>query len=133
AFNGNSLGVVAHVWPSHVNVHGHASVDVHVRLSLSAAAVAALPAADTFAGAGPGGVFTARGIVTATPTTAGTGIYPLRVPFVAVPRGPSNIAGSKRPNFVADGDLLKAALKLKNRGIHAGTADVYTWGLADAR
>jgi hypothetical protein len=133
AFNGNNIGVVANVWPSHVNVHGHASVDVHVRLSLTAAAVAALPEADTFAGAGPGGLFTARGIVTATPTTAGTGIYALRVPFVAVPRGLSNIAGSKRTNFVADGDLLKAALKLKNRGIHAGTADVYTWGLADAR
>ncbi len=133
AFNGSNLGAVASVWPNHVTVQGNHSVDVHVRLSLSAAAVAALPEADTFAGAGPGGVSTVKGIVTATPTTSGTGIYPLRVPFLAVPRGLSNIAGSKRTKFVADGDLLKATLKLKNRGIHAGTADVYTWGLADAR
>ena len=133
AFTGNSLGVVANVWPQHVNVPGHSSAEVHVRLSLSAAAVAALPEADTFAGAGPGGLFTARGIVTATPSTVGTGIYPLRVPFLAVPRGLSDIAGSNRTKYVADGDLLTAAVTLKNRGIHAGTADVYTWGLKDAR
>jgi minor extracellular serine protease Vpr len=133
-FNGNALGVVANVWPSHVKVKAHDTETIRVTLSLSAAAVAALPEADTFAsGAGPGGLFTAKGIVTATPTTAGTGVYPLRVPFLAVPRGLSNIAGSKRTKFVEDGDLLKAALKLKNRGIHAGTADVYTWGLKDAR
>jgi hypothetical protein len=130
-FNGNALGVAASVWPTHVTVHGHDSETVHVTLSLSAAAVAALPEADTFAGAGPGGVFTAKGVVTATPTTAGTGIYPLRVPFVAVPRGLSDISGSKRTDYVANGDLLSAAITLKNRGIHAGTADVYTWGLKD--
>ena len=132
AFNGDSLGVVASVWPNHVRVPGGGQVKVWVTLSLSAAAVAALPEADVFAnGAGPGGLFTAKGIVTATPSTVGTGIYPLRVPFVSVPRGLSNVRASDVSDYQASGALLTAAATLKNRGIHAGTADVYTWGLQD--
>ena len=129
----NNLGAVATVWPNHVTVQrqrqrGRPCPAQPVRSSRCG------PAGSRHVrGAGPGGLSTVKGIVTATPTTSGTGIYPLRVPFLAVPRGLSNIAGSKRTKFVADGDLLKATLKLKNRGIHAGTADVYTWGLADAR
>ena len=85
-FNGDDLGTVASVWPSHVRVPGGGQVKVWLTLSLSAAAVAALPEADVFAnGAGPGGLFLTKGIVTATPSTVGTGIYPLRVPFVSVP------------------------------------------------
>ena len=134
AFVGDSLGMTASVWPSSVRVPGGGKVKVWVTLSLSPAAVAALPQADPFAnGSDPGAVFLARGAVTATPSTTGMGIYPLRVPFVSVPRGLSEVKASDKSDYQVSGDLLTAATTLKNRGIHTGTADVYTWGLQDGR
>ena len=70
---------------------------VKVTASMSAASVAALPGMSTST-IGWGGVLTTRGLVLATPTTSGPGIYQLRVPWLLAPRGLSNVvAGAEDP------------------------------------
>ena len=97
-------------------------------LSLSAAAVAALPGASQAAGA----LVSARGVVTATPATAGPGIYALRVPFALVPRGLSDVVAGPPSRFrPGDPATQVRTVELANAGIHAGAADVYGWGLSD--
>ncbi|OGN83767.1 MAG: hypothetical protein A2X23_01965 [Chloroflexi bacterium GWC2_73_18] len=126
-----SLGATASVSPATVPVAAGGTAAVDVTLSLSAGAVAALPPA-TLGASGPGGLFTAHGAVTATPTIGGAGIYSLRVPFVLAPRGLSDItAGAKAPYTQANG-IARSSVLLSNSGIHAGDADVYAWGLSDA-
>jgi minor extracellular serine protease Vpr len=129
-FVGGSLGASVSVIPSKITVPANQWRDVTVKLSLSAAAVRALPSVDTFAGI-PGTVVSISGVVTATPTFAGAGVYSLHMPFLLVPRGTSNIqAGPVAPYALSSG-VANSSLKLKNSGIHAGTADVYAWGLYD--
>jgi minor extracellular serine protease Vpr len=131
AFVGSASGAKVSVTPSKITVPGHQWRDVAVTLSLSAAAVAALPAADTFTGVGPGAVLSIEGVVTATPTATATGVYALHVPFLLVPRGTSNVVdGPPSPYHFAAG-VASATVPLRNRGIHSGTADVYAWGLFD--
>jgi minor extracellular serine protease Vpr len=130
AFVGDAAGASVVVSPSRVTVSPHQSGDVSVTLSMSASAVAALPPADTFAGVGPGGLITVEGLVTATPTASGSGVFPLHVPFLFVPRGTSDVTvGSPSPYQLGHG-LAKTSVALRNRGIHDGTADVYAWGLS---
>jgi minor extracellular serine protease Vpr len=131
AFVGSAAGAKISVSPSRVTVPAHQSRDVSARLSISAAAARALPFADTFAGVGPGAVLTVEGVVTATPKTAGAGIYPLHVPFLAVPRGLSNVKAGPLAPFKTAASVLNSSVLLHNFGIHAGTADVYAWGLSD--
>ncbi len=128
-FIGGAAGARVSVSPSRVTVPAHGSRNVTVRLSMSAAAVKALPFADTFAGMGPGAVFTIQGMVTAAPTTVGPGIYPLHVPFLLAPRGLSNVKTGPLAHYtVADG-VAGTSVRLSNSGVHDGTADVYAWGL----
>lgn len=131
AFVGSSAGATVGVFPSKVTVPGYQSRDVAAVLSISASAVAALPTADTFSGVGPGSVLTVEGVVTATPTSSRTGVYPLHVPFLLAPRGTSNvIAGPPSPYHFSSG-MANANVQLRNKGIHDGAADVYAWGLYD--
>lgn len=131
AFVGSASGARVSVSPSHVTVPARQWRDVTVVLTLSPSAVAALPPADTFAGMGPGGLLSVEGVVTATPTTNGNGVYPLHMPFLLVPRGVSDVdAGPVGPYKVTDG-VASASVSLRNRGIHSGTADVYALGLQD--
>jgi minor extracellular serine protease Vpr len=51
----------------------------------------------------------------------------LRVPFLVVPRGLSNITTSAAAPFVGGNSSATAT----NSGLHEGTADVYAWGLTD--
>ncbi len=130
AFIGSTAGARVSVNPSRVTVQAHRSADVTVTLSLSAGSVAALPDADTFTGMGPGAVLTIEGLVTATPVGAGAGVYPLHLPFMVVPRGTSAVQASPLAPYHHSDDSLTSSVLLKNRGIHAGTADVYSWGLS---
>lgn len=131
-FVGNASGASVTVSPSRVTVGPRQSSDVSVTLSMSASAVAALPPADIFAGVGPGSMLTVEGVVTATPTASGTGVFPLHVPFLFVPRGTSDVTvGSLSPYQLSHGVATTSTL-LRNRGIHDGTADVYAWGLSSA-
>jgi minor extracellular serine protease Vpr len=128
-FIGSAAGARVSVSPSKVTVPAHGSRNVTARLSMSTAAVKALPFADTFAGMGPGAVLTIEGVVTATPTKAGSGIYPLHVPFLVAPRGLSNVKTGPLARYtVADG-VASTSVRVSNSGVHDGTADVYAWGL----
>jgi minor extracellular serine protease Vpr len=131
AFIGSSAGVKVSVSPTKVTVPAHQSRDVTARLAISAASVKALPFADTFAGVGPGAVLTVEGVVTATPTASGTGVYPLHVPFLVVPRGLSNVQVGPPAPYKLNAGLAGTSVKLHNSGIHTGTADVYAWGIVD--
>jgi subtilisin family serine protease len=121
------------VSPSAVTVPAHSTATVTATASRSAAQVAGLPFASNSLGAAGsawGGVTTFRGAVVATPTTAGTGVYSLRVPFLAVPRALSNVTAGTRSAY-AGGGIRTASIPLTNTGIHTGIADVYAWGLSD--
>jgi subtilisin family serine protease len=128
AFVGSNLGIDATFSPgSMVTVPAGGSMDVTVTFALTAAEVAALPSAET---SNFGALVTARGAVVATPTTSGAGVYPLRVPFIVVPRGLSNVT-AKIDKLVVPGPIFTSRIALANTGIHSGNADVYQWGIED--
>jgi subtilisin family serine protease len=124
-----TLGSSAGVSPPSLTVPAGSTATANVTLTLSAAAVAALPDAATQIF---GALSTARGAVVATPTTSGTGIYSLRVPYIFVPRGLSNITAGARSAYTRTGGTSTATVPLTNSGIHRGSADVYAWGIHDA-
>ena len=84
-----------------VTVPAGGSVEVEATAALSASQVAGLPTVDVFLGAPWGGVNSMRGVVTATPTSSGDGIYELRVPYILVPRGLSNVSGRREERVLA--------------------------------
>jgi len=70
------------------------------------------------------------GAIVATPTSGGTGSYSIRVPWVLVPRGTSDVRGY-RPTAYTGTTTRTATVHVKNKGVHAGNVDVFAWGLAD--
>jgi minor extracellular serine protease Vpr len=122
AFNGNALGADLTFSAASVVVPAGGQASVDVTLALTAAEVAALPAALQ----APGTITTVRGVVTATPSAAADGVYPLRVPFLLSPRGLSNITVAGAPTRFGSTNVT-----VTNAGIHAGDADVYAWGQTD--
>jgi minor extracellular serine protease Vpr len=126
-FNGDALGATVAVSPSSVTVRPRSSKRASVTLSLSRAAVAALPGAD----ASNFGALTAlSGSVTATPRGEVAGAPPLRVAFQAVPVAESEMR-SRAGRGGEEGGTLTVPVTVRNRGVHAGTADVYAAGIAD--
>lgn len=123
---------VATFSPASVPVAAGGSATVDVTLTLSPGQVAGLPSVDVFTGSvGWGAVTSIRGAITASPAS-GPGVYPLRVPWILVPRGLSNVtAGAKAPYTQSKG-IARTSVLLSNGGIHSGNADVYAWGLHDA-
>jgi minor extracellular serine protease Vpr len=124
-----ALGTAASVSPASITVPAGGTETANATLTLSAAAVAGLPDAATQIF---GTINTARGAVVATPTTSGTGIYPLRVPYLFVPRGLSNVTAGARSAYTRTAGTSTATVPLTNSGIHRSTADVYAWGIHDA-
>jgi minor extracellular serine protease Vpr len=122
AFSGSALGTDVTIAPSSVLVPAGGSANVDVTLALTAAEVAALPAASQ----APGALVTVRGAITATPTTEGAGVYPVRVPFLLSPRGLSDITVTGAPATFGS-----SVATVANGGIHAGNADVFAWGQTD--
>ncbi|MHB8890576.1 MAG: S8 family serine peptidase [Candidatus Limnocylindrales bacterium] len=118
--------------PSRVKVDGRRSATVRVRASLSKAAVAALPSADQFITGDFGGLTSLSGVVVATPQTTRAGYFALRVPYLLVPRGVSEI-DSELDHARTTGSRVDAVLKLENDGVHLGFADTYALGVTDAR
>jgi hypothetical protein len=140
--NTPALGVHVSIQPGSVTVPAGSGETVEVTLSMSEAAARALP--DTAPGHGPplavdrvGQLYTSitdvAGTIIATPRGAGSGIYPLRVPWMVIPRGISNVTprtGTRTP-WVKSGNVLTSTMNVRNLGVHAGIADVYSWGLTD--
>jgi minor extracellular serine protease Vpr len=118
------------VWPSRVRVHAHDSANVMARASLSRAEVAALPSADQYLTQDFGALNSLSGVVTATPTRAGA--FALRVPYLLVPRGLSNV-GAETGRSSASGGTVTTSLRVDNWGVHDGAADVYALGITDPR
>ena len=73
-----------------------------------------------------------RGAVVATPRGTAVGRYPLRVPFLLVPRGLSDIEAQKTLKWKLAGGIASSSTKIENDGNHAGIADQYAWGESDA-
>jgi len=139
--SGGLGGGAISVSPSSVTVRGNRSQTVSVTLTYSAAALAALP---SMGSTGPGEVVSFGGAIDATPAAAprrdrwghgpgfdgplgpragnGGQAQTLRVPFMVVPRGLSNIT---------TGTPVGSSVPVTNSGIHEGTVDAYTWGLTD--
>ena len=113
-----------------MTVKAHGSEDVKVTASLSKHALASLPSADQFV-TGAYGVLTSKsGAITATPTRHGTGIYPLRVAYLLVPRGLSDVDVTY-VRHATTGPDLRGTIRLKNNGGHDGFADLYALGATD--
>lgn len=137
--SGDPLGVALEVSPSSVSLPPGGSAQVDVQLSLTAEQVAELPDAaqalraegcNTFAVTCSIPMHTS-GVIIATPTTDVAGAHPLRVHFLVVPRGLSEVRSAPlSPGLRALGRRTNV-VALRNRGIHAGTADVFAWGLTD--
>ncbi len=134
AANNNSQGASISVSPSLVSVPAGGTLTVQVSLSMSAAAFSALPSDDTFS-IGPGGVLTVRGDIVGKPIAGSPADQrPISLPYMLVPRGLSNVtAGTPSTWTHTTGATFTSSLPISNGGIHAGTADLYTWGITDAR
>jgi minor extracellular serine protease Vpr len=129
-FNGNPRGAEVSFSPRSITVPAGGAASVDVTLAFDAADVAALRSVSTFV-QGWGGLDTVRGNVTATPTAGGTGLYELKVPFLVAPRGLSSITASEKAPYAKQGGFRTSSTTLTNAGIHAGTADVFAWGISD--
>lgn len=118
--------------PSSFTVPAGGSQAVNVTLTISTAQFAALPSSSSFV-IGSGAVVTGRGAVTALPTTSGAGIQRLRVPLLVAPRGLSSVTASALAAYVKqqNNNVYTTSTTVANSGIHAGTADVYAWGIHD--
>ena len=136
---GNQQGTsVTITSPTDVTVPANGTVTVQVNLSISAAAVAALPSADT---SNFGSIVTARGDIVATPdASAPSSAQPLAVPYMVVPRGLSNVTAGTPGAFTKVNppqkgagakDIFTSSLAVANNGIHSGSADLYSWGISD--
>jgi hypothetical protein len=120
--------------PASVTVPAGGTATVNATATLSVAQLAASTFASNNLGASGspwGGVVTQRGAVVATPTTSGTGVYSLRIPYLGVPRALSNLTAGPRSAYTTSGGISHASIPVTNSGIHTGIADVYAWGLSD--
>jgi hypothetical protein len=102
---------------------------VPVNATLTIANPAALPSA---LASNFGAVQTARGVVVASPTSSGDGVYSLRIPLILAPRALSNVTNGAKSEYTKAGDMRNATVPLSNSGIRSTTADVYAWGIHDA-
>jgi minor extracellular serine protease Vpr len=128
AFNGNSHGATAAVSPKSLTVPARSSRSATVTLSLTKAAVAALPTVDA---SNFGALSSISGALTATPRGNVAGAPPLRVAFLSVPAAESSVTSSSAAKGTVQNGTLATSVKVRNGGVHAGSADVYSWGITD--
>ena len=119
------------VSPTSITLAGGASAPVTVSLNVAPADFAAVGTASP----GFGALTTFRGLVTATPTTTGPGIQRLRLQWLAVPRGLSDVSAAAAAPFVKQqtNNVYTSSTVVHNAGIYNGGADFYAWGIKDAK
>jgi subtilisin family serine protease len=124
AYTSPTLGSEISISPSTVRVGAGDTARVRVTIRMSRSDVAALPNAEASDG---GDLVSTRGVVTATPESSDAGVFALRIPFLLVPRGLSDIEADARVRRGA------GEIRLRNNGVHAGSAELYAFGARDAR
>lgn len=127
-FNGPDRGATVVVSPATVTVRPGDEVTVRVTLSMGTTALAALPGAS---GQDQGTVVVVKGAVVATPRRLTDSVGVLRVPFLVVPRGTSDVTVQPSEAKRRAGGTVSRTIEVRNRGTHAGSADVYAWQLSD--
>jgi minor extracellular serine protease Vpr len=141
AANGSQAGSSVTVSPGSVTLAAGATTEVQATLSISAAAFAALPSDDTFS-IGAGGVLSVRGDIVATPAAGDDASdQTLRLPYIVVPRGLSNVTAGSLSALTnisstppgTPGNTLQASFPVSNTGIHSGTANLFAWSISDNR
>lgn len=107
------------VSPSVVRVEGRSSRDVEVTIRIGDPQH--LP--DALSNDG-GNLSALSGLLIATPRASAPGVYTLRSPIMLVPYGLSDVQarGTRRGD-----DRTVNAIRVENRGGHAGTVDTYQW------
>ncbi|MET0772845.1 MAG: S8 family serine peptidase [Candidatus Limnocylindrales bacterium] len=138
SFAGTSRDLRVAISPRSVSVPARSTRRVSVTVSMAEGDVAGLPDADGSLGTDADGqpfatLATVRGTIIATPRSSGRGIHPLRVPWMVVPRGLSDVRPGSRTSWSTDGDLRRSRLRVTNHGLHRSYMDIYAWGLSDAR
>jgi minor extracellular serine protease Vpr len=128
--------------PNSIVVPAHSSRTVNATLSFTATRAANLPSSfvgEKLAATSPSSpiivyqpVPSVQGAVVARPTASAKGVYALRVPFLAVPRGTSAVSFTNRSDYTVGGKP-KFTADVYNAGVHSGFADIYAWGLTDGR
>jgi minor extracellular serine protease Vpr len=120
---------------SSVTIAAGKSAKVTATASLSATTVNALCSPDYWSGQTSVcdlATLTARtGVITATPKTARTGVYALRVPFGLFPRPASDITASRYTSWTTSSGKTSGKLVLANTGGHTGEALVFATGVTD--
>jgi subtilisin family serine protease len=148
-FNGDAHGATVNVSPSSVTVAPNSRADITVTLSLDAADLAALPSfasgrtfmgwtglpsyvnADEF-----GQLFTdlptVAGAIVADPVATGPNHFDVRVPWLLLPRGASNVVDGVKSGYSTEANgSSRRTVQVKNNGLHSGLADVFAWGIDD--
>jgi minor extracellular serine protease Vpr len=119
--------------PRSIRVRANDSVQVKVRASLSRKQVEALPSADQYVTGNFESLDTMSGAVVATPATAVDGAFALRVPYLLVPRGLSDVSAELRSSNGPKKGSDSMELRFSNKGVHSGYADTYAFGIKDDR
>jgi subtilisin family serine protease len=116
-----------------VTIPAGSSRSVTATARLSKAAVANLPTVDNYQTGDFTGLLAMSGAVTATPAGSIDGQHALRVPYLFVPRGVSNVVAerSKTKNWTSASGIRTGKLLLENTSGHDGWADVYALGTKD--
>jgi minor extracellular serine protease Vpr len=136
------MGLHVSISPSSVTVPGGSGQAVTVTVTMTEAAAKALPSAAPYHGPPLaqdrfGQLYTSitniAGAIVATPRSSGPGLYALRIPWMVLPQGTSSVdalTGSRTP-WTGSGNVIRSSIDVRNRGLHDGIADVYSWGLTD--
>ncbi|HSU34729.1 MAG TPA: S8 family serine peptidase [Propionibacteriaceae bacterium] len=119
-------GTQVQISPRTVTIKPGRTRTVAVTLRLSRSDVARLPGATANDG---GSLVSIYGRIEAVPRGSRSGVLPLRMTFMFVPVPLSDV----RSSFVIRGTApgVDPSIRVRNAGVHSGTAQLYSWLLAD--
>jgi minor extracellular serine protease Vpr len=121
-----SYGADVTITPKRVSVKAGKTVTVRVNVKLSTSDVAKLPGAEANEN---GALVSLRGLVVAKPRSPRAETPTLRTAFLLVPVPLSSVEAPSRVTQTSAGTV--PPLRVRNSGVHRGSADVYQWLLSD--